>query len=143
MRIFLLFFFFGLSVHGYCQNLQSDSVNKLILAKSFEAYKYREIPPRNLLAFENNSFSARLNPLRYVSAGLLFFYQRMVSEQIQAECNYETSCSEYTKLAIKRYGLPGFFMGIDQWNHCTENVFRDYPPYKISQNHKIINKFED
>jgi len=73
---------------------------------------------------------------------LLFFYQRVVSEQIQSDCMYEISCSNYTKLSIEKFGFAGFLLGINQWNNCFPNVIYDEPNYKRSDNLKVINEIE-
>jgi putative component of membrane protein insertase Oxa1/YidC/SpoIIIJ protein YidD len=38
------------------------------------------------------------------------------------ECNFEPSCSEYTKLAIKKYGvLTGWKLGFDRIKKCNDH----------------------
>ena len=116
-----------------------NSFNKKLLDVVFAPFQFHPIPERNILYLKNRSTIAKFNPLLYVSAGMLFFYQRIVSEQIQAECTYEISCSDYTKFSIERHGFKGFLSGINQWNNCFPSVIFDYPEYKVSKNLKINN----
>lgn len=103
-----------------------------------------ETPPskRKLLAFKNKL--SRLNPLNYLSSGLLYIYQNVFSEQIQADCAFETSCSEYTKLSIKKSGLfIGTLRGFNQLSECSPNTRYEHPPVYLNQHQKIINAFEN
>jgi putative component of membrane protein insertase Oxa1/YidC/SpoIIIJ protein YidD len=87
---------------------------------------------------------ARYNPVHYLAAGLLFFYQRILSEQIQANCNYVVSCSEYTKQAIYHRGfLIGILIGANQLNNCVPGITMDYPAFRLNAESKIINNAED
>lgn len=93
---------------------------------------------------KNKRFVAKLNPLNYMAAGMLFFYQRVVSEQIMATCTYEKSCSNFTREAMTKKGfLAGFLLGFSQLNCCFKGNVYDYPKYKISGNFKVANNVED
>jgi putative component of membrane protein insertase Oxa1/YidC/SpoIIIJ protein YidD len=70
----------------------------------------------------------------------MYLYQNVISEQIQADCLYEISCSQFTKKMIEKRGLIlGTFIGFHQLNNCQGNALLDYPNYKISENDKILN----
>jgi uncharacterized protein len=135
---FFIFLLFSVSV--YSQNAEADK--SMIVANLFENFEYKKAEPRKLMALNQKSFISKINPVVYISAGLLFFYQRIISEQIQADCTYEISCSSYTKHAIERYGFKGFLIGIHQLNNCAPTVIDDYPKFKISEKNKINNSFE-
>jgi putative component of membrane protein insertase Oxa1/YidC/SpoIIIJ protein YidD len=81
--------------------------------------------------------------LNYLAAGLLFFYQSILSEQIQADCTYEISCSNYTKQCINKDGfIIGSLKGLHQLNTCFPANIDDCPNYKVSTNLKIKNQVE-
>jgi uncharacterized protein len=128
-------------ISGIQSNLLAQVHEKLI-HQSFHTFHYHQKSSRAILSMKDKSLLAKLNPVTYVSAGLLFFYQRVISEQLQAECSYEISCSEFTKLGLQKQGLKGFFIGIDQWSNCMPKVIEDYPRHRISSNDKIINNLE-
>ena len=46
----------------------------------------------------------RYNPVSLSFSGLLFFYQKVVSTQLAANCPYEISCSNFSKKTITEYG---------------------------------------
>ncbi len=96
------------------------------------------ITPKNhaLLTFKTRS--AYFNPLTYLSAGVLFIYQTIFSEQIQAECAYAMSCSEFTKYSIQQQGLMfGIFSGFNQLSECAPNAIYEHEANAINANLKI------
>ena len=118
---------------------QNSEIKDILLQQTFSefSYEHKEIrkalnPPKTLIG--------KLNPFYYISAGLLYTYQNIISEQIQAECMYEVSCSQYAKLNVQKYGLiRGTFLGFHQLNNCIPSAIYDYPDFKINKDEKIIN----
>jgi uncharacterized protein len=136
-----LFIFLFFSYNASSQQ-RSNALNAELLQTAFSEYNYHPAPKRRMMSLENRSLMGKVNPVNYVSAGLLFFYQNVLSEQIQASCMYEISCSNYTKLSIEKSGLKGFFLGINQLNNCFPGVIYDYPKHLISKDGKVINEIE-
>ncbi|HTE49161.1 MAG TPA: membrane protein insertion efficiency factor YidD [Candidatus Paceibacterota bacterium] len=75
--------------------------------------------------------------LKIYSIKLINFYQRNISVLIKPSCVFYPTCSEYTKQAIKKYGLfkgirLGFFriLRCHQWqkNHIDPVVDFDEAP---------------
>jgi putative membrane protein insertion efficiency factor len=57
--------------------------------------------------------------MRKVAVGLIVVYQRVLSPLLGPACRYEPSCSEYTRLAIEKYGVGrGAWMGIKRIGRC-------------------------
>lgn len=47
------------------------------------------------------------------------FYQRFISPNLGRHCRFYPSCSEYTFLAIKKYGLlKGLFLALKRISKC-------------------------
>ena len=93
---------------------QSLDINSKIIQNTFEEF---EVPKKTKRPFLNSkkTLLSKINPLTYLSGGLLFIYQNIVSEQIQANCQYQTSCSENMKHEIKHKGLIcGVLSGLNQ-----------------------------
>ena len=135
--LFLSFIFFH-------SQLSAQNVNMLVVENTFADYKLDKPHTPKPISLRKKSFIAKLNPFHYGSAGLMFFYQSVLSEQIQANCNYEISCSNYTKRCIERFGLvKGILLGFDQLTNCTVGALYDFPAYKISSRLKIINALEE
>lgn len=57
--------------------------------------------------------------MRRLAVGAIVLYQRMISPMFGNVCRYEPSCSEYTRQAIERYGVPrGSWMGLKRISRC-------------------------
>ena len=142
MRYYLVVLLLFISFIFVGQNTTS-AVSEKILEKTFSDYEIKQMTPRKMLSIKNGKGIAKFNPINYIAGGLLFFYQNILSEQIQADCSYEISCSSYTKLCISRYGfIIGTLKGIHQLNNCFPSAIDDYPVFKMSNNLKIRNQIE-
>jgi putative component of membrane protein insertase Oxa1/YidC/SpoIIIJ protein YidD len=137
----LLIVVMGLCTASRGQNTSASASEFAEVASSqlFSMYEYKAPAKRKLLSLNTMSTWQKINPLVYVGAGLLFFYQRGLSEQIQASCTFHTSCSSYTKYAIQERGfLTGIILGADQLTRCANGGKEDYPAYKLTDRGKII-----
>lgn len=57
--------------------------------------------------------------MRVILLGLIRFYQAGISPYIGSHCRHIPSCSEYTFLAIRRFGsLRGFWLGLKRISQC-------------------------
>ncbi|MCX6181139.1 MAG: membrane protein insertion efficiency factor YidD [Bacteroidetes bacterium] len=144
-HIFQISFFFFLSFQ--IVNAQQEvpvNVGSLIIDKNITETSIHIPAKRKILSLEQRTLMGKVNPMSYLSAGLLFFYQRVLSEQIQANCVYHISCSEYTKKQIEKRGLIiGILKGCNQLNNCFTGIMSEYPEYKISEDLKVINSIGD
>lgn len=60
------------------------------------------------------------NPINLTFSGLMFFYQNVLSSQVNAGCIYSPSCSEFSKQCIKKHGLvKGVFLSADRVQRCN------------------------
>ena len=51
-------------------------------------------------------------PFRYLAIGLIYFYRLAISPLLGPKCRFTPSCSEYSILAIKRFGVfKGVWLG--------------------------------
>ncbi len=58
-------------------------------------------------------------------------YQEYISELLGNKCRFYPTCSEYTKLAIIKYGvLKGMFYGIKRIIRCNPFSKGGYDPLK-------------
>jgi putative component of membrane protein insertase Oxa1/YidC/SpoIIIJ protein YidD len=81
------------------------------------------------------------NPLTYLGGAFLFFYQTLVSEQIQANCAYHLSCSHFTKISMQTKGaVLGFFIGLNQLSCCFGGVADDHELCAITFEGKVDNR---
>ena len=125
------------------QTVLTKAITSEIEIKEMSHFEVFGTSKRKLLSFKNKPIGYRLNPLTYTAAGLLFFYQRILSKQLQSHCTYEISCSSYAKLAIEKRGvIIGAFIGLSQFEYCVPGNIYDFAKYKIDANRKIINKID-
>jgi uncharacterized protein len=76
------------------------------------------------------SLIKKLNPVNIILGGGLFVYQNVLSRHFSADCLFTPSCSEFSKQAIKEYGLfKGVFMSIDRVNRCNRIAAVDLKRY--------------
>ncbi|MCR5186739.1 MAG: membrane protein insertion efficiency factor YidD [Clostridia bacterium] len=69
--------------------------------------------------------------LKYISIGLINFYQNKISPLLGHRCKYYPSCSEYTKQAIEKYGFfKGVGRGIIRILKCNPFSKGGYDPLK-------------
>lgn len=134
---FVFLAFLVLPVSGYSQ---SDST---IVTATLSGYAHKAPRHRSVMSSRNTNGKLRLNPLFYLATGAMFLYQRVLSEQISADCQYEISCSEYTKKQIERHGLIyGSLIGIHQLHHCTGLTANEVPSHRLNRSGKIMNPIE-
>lgn len=134
--IFILLLFCSVT-----QNAQTSSndLNQKIISASI--HYEPQAAKRKLTVFKNRA--ARFNPFNYLGAAVLFVYQNVFSEQIQADCAYQTSCSEYTKLALAQYGIiRGTLEGFNQLSECAPGARYEHCPLFVNGDGKIINPLE-
>lgn len=63
---------------------------------------------------------ARYNPITLLFSSLMYFYQNIISSQVNARCLYAPSCSEFSKGCIKRHGLlKGVLLTADRLQRCN------------------------
>lgn len=116
-------------------------LNSKIITVSLDKFPDKKSEKRKLLVFSKKK--SHFHPLYFAGGTLLFFYQNILSEQIQANCTYETSCSEYTKLCIQTLGFfTGVLAGFNQWTECYKGAIYEHPPAYRNSNNKIKNYFE-
>jgi putative component of membrane protein insertase Oxa1/YidC/SpoIIIJ protein YidD len=133
---FLLVVFIFNTTYSQDSIPKSGNLNSLMIQSVFSDYSPSVSKKRGLLNLKNG----KSNPLTYLAAGMLFFYQNIVSEQISADCSYQMSCSEYTKRCIEKFGIiKGTFIGLHQLSCCVPNIREDHCDHKVSEKGKIIN----
>ncbi len=118
-------------------------LNSNLLHNMFNDFELPRKQKRTFLKTKSSTVLNKINPLNYISSSLLYLYQNVASEQIQASCQYQISCSENMKNEIKTKGLLfGVLSGLNQLGNCMNNVLDDYPGYKINKDGKINNSIE-
>lgn len=119
---------------------QTPDVHQLIGQQATRDLTYQKPATRRWMDGKSQHPLQWVNPFWYVSGALLFMYQNVLSEQIQADCNFKLSCSGYTKACMEQHGLiMGILLGADQLNTCQPNVYLDYETTSVNERGKVIN----
>jgi uncharacterized protein len=131
--LFFLFFLICISSSGQIDNFKSDikHINKLL----------SQIPPEPLkrpyIYKDEPSLIKKINPVNLFIGGSLYVYQNVFSKHISADCLFTPSCSEFSKQAIKKYGLcKGILLSIDRLNRCNRIAAQDLKHKSVDQKTK-------
>ena len=82
---------------------------------------------------------AKYNPVQLTFTGLMLFYQRIISPQLSSDCPYELTCSNFSKHAIKEFGLvKGIFLSSDRLLRCNPYNHSELPFIYFDANDRII-----
>ena len=66
---------------------------------------------------------------KQVGVALLVMYQKMVSPQLNTNCQFYPSCSNYAKQSVIKYGFfKGCIMGIERFMRCNRWAKNYYYP---------------
>lgn len=71
--------------------------------------------------------------------GSLKFYKKNISSQISAECLYEISCSTFSQMALKEYGMiKGIALTADRLARCNRISGTTINEYRINSDGKVV-----
>jgi putative membrane protein insertion efficiency factor len=117
-RILAVFIVFSLGITSHAQqiNFKSDIIiiNKKLSEKHPDPYR------RPYIYKDEPSLIKKINPVNIIFGTTLYIYQNIISRQISADCLYTPSCSEFSKDAIREYGvLKGAILSVDRLNRCN------------------------
>lgn len=81
------------------------------------------------------------NPVSLIYGGTLYMYQNFISQHFSADCLYDPTCSDFSKQAVKEYGLfKGGLLSFDRLNRCNRIAATDLDPAMIN---KKTHRFND
>jgi len=128
-RSYFLIYFFSItiSMSGQTNMFKADiehinfQLSHSGTGKSVRPYIYQK----------EQSFIKKFNPFGLLIGGTLYVYQNVLSKHLSADCLYTPSCSEFSKQAIKEYGLlKGIIMTADRLNRCNRIAAQDLRHYE-------------
>jgi putative component of membrane protein insertase Oxa1/YidC/SpoIIIJ protein YidD len=123
----LIVFSLGISIYAQQIDFKPDLliINKQLSEKLPDPYK------RPYIYKDEPSLIKKINPVNILFGTTLYVYQNVFSRQISAKCLYTPSCSEFSKDAIREYGvLKGVFLSVDRVNRCGRLPSKDLKNYK-------------
>ena len=117
---------------------QLDTEQKAELASvNFHDHTFDPRKPKFLKIGSNPLVS--YNPISLLFGGSLFFYQKIISPQLQSHCPYEISCSAFSFASIREFGLiKGVALSADRLTRCTPYSNMDMMPSQMNERTGMI-----
>ena len=133
----------ALTCFAFQGKAQNELTRNLLRSADFHEHRFDEHKVQ-FLRPESKKFLVRYNPITYMAGGMLYAYQKVISAQLSTHCPYEHSCSQFSKMAIKEYGiLKGVALSADRLTRCTQFTVSDITPLNFNEDHKIKDPLED
>jgi len=119
--------------------INTDDFTKVIEQQNFVDSQYIKKRVVKFLKPQSKKFYVKYNPLMLASKGLLYFYQKTLSQQFAADCPFEYSCSAFSKECIQQHGfIKGLFLTTDRLMKCNDFLKMDITPFHLSRANRII-----
>ncbi len=114
----LIFLFFSLSSNAQI-NSDFDLIKKHLALEKTSQKKIK--------------FQKVINPIKAISFLSLFLYQKIISEQISAVCEFDMSCSNFGVGSIKEFGiLKAISLTVDRLTRCNGQAQCETENYLIN-----------
>ena len=102
------------------------------IALPFDYINYKRSQPTMFLVYITSTIVVILLFFcrKKIVIGCVKLYQHYANEEVRRRCLFKPTCSEYTILAVKKYGvIRGLYKSYDRlFNRCKGNIYRiDYP----------------
>jgi uncharacterized protein len=138
-RVFLFTFFASMSFISVAQQISVRSdieqIGKQLQQPDPDLFR------RPYIYKNETSFIRKFNPIGLLLGGTLYVYQNVFSKHLSADCLFTPSCSEFSKQAIKEYGLlKGTLLSIDRVNRCNRIAAQDL---RLSSTDAKTNRYPD
>lgn len=118
----LICLFFSMEAIAQSIDLSAD----LILIESISKQKISPSSKRNYIFKNQPATFKNRNPVSLIYGGSLFVYQNFISQHFSADCLYDPSCSDFSKQAVKEYGLiKGGLLTVDRLGRCNRIAATD------------------
>jgi len=135
----LVLLLFSFSIAGLAQSI--DLSADLLLVDSVSKQQAQHSEKRSYI-FKNQPKTFRnCNPVSLIYGGTLYVYQNFVSQHFSADCLYDPTCSDFSKQAVKEYGLlKGGLLSFDRLSRCNRIAATGLNPTMMN---KKTHRFSD
>lgn len=116
-------------------NAQTQKQNNLQLilktkTNTLDPHKHH----RDYIYKNETNWLKKYNPISLSFGSLLYLYQNVLSQQFSADCLYHPTCSDFSKDAIREYGLiKGVFLSSDRICRCNRIAATSINYFKFDQ----------
>lgn len=109
------------------QSIELKNDLQLVDVQKCMHHKHKHIRPF-IYANQPATFKTH-NPVSLLYGGLLYVYQNAISPHFSADCLYHPGCSDFSKQAVKEFGLfKGGLLSVDRLSRCTRISSADIHP---------------
>jgi putative component of membrane protein insertase Oxa1/YidC/SpoIIIJ protein YidD len=124
----VLFLLVSIAGHAQIIDLKAD----LMLADSLVKQKM-PVSAQRVYIYKNQPKTFKnCNPVSLVYGGSLYVYQNYFSQHLSASCLYDPSCSDFSKQAVKEFGLiKGTLLSFDRLSRCNRIAATDLHFHEI------------
>ncbi len=137
--VFVLLFLLFVVTSGYAQEI--DLKRDLLLVDSIVERQMPESGHRPYIYKNQPKTFKNSNPVSLFYGGSLYVYQNMFSQHLSASCLYNPSCSDFSKQAVKEYGvIKGTLLSFDRLSRCNRIAATDLNPEDIDTH---VHRFHD
>lgn len=127
------------SLGSFAQRI--DLKADLLLADSVTQLKVHHSEKRPYIYKNQPKTFRNCNPVSLIYGGTLYVYQNFISQHFSADCLYDPGCSDFSRQAVKEYGLfKGGLLSFDRLSRCNRIAATDLDPGMIN---KKTRKFSD
>lgn len=128
--ILLFLFLFLFLLKGYTQEISFKE--DLTLVDSALSEKAPNTVNRPYIFKDQKKTFKNSNPVSLFYGGSLFVYQNVFSQHLSASCLFEPSCSDFSKKAVKEFGLlKGTLLSFDRLSRCNRIAATDLKFHEI------------
>ncbi|MCZ4694210.1 membrane protein insertion efficiency factor YidD [Ancylomarina euxinus] len=129
---FTFSFILCLCILTQAQSKESSNI-QLILKTKTNTLNTKK-PSREYIYKNEKSWLKKYNPISLGFGSLLYLYQNVLSQQFSADCLYHPTCSDFSKDAIREYGLvKGIFLSSDRICRCNRIAATSINYFKFDQ----------
>lgn len=127
------------SAGAYSQEIELKS--DLLLVDSVVAQQMPESGHRPYIYKNQPKTFVNSNPVSLIYGGSLYVYQNGFSQHLSASCLFHPSCSDFSKQAVKEFGLiKGTLLSFDRLSRCNRIAATDLNPEDIDVH---VHRFHD
>ncbi|MDE5421416.1 membrane protein insertion efficiency factor YidD [Ancylomarina sp. DW003] len=132
-KLVLLFVFIcSVNTNLFAQTSKEANLQLILKTKTntLNTHKHH----RDYIYKNEKSWLKKYNPISLGFGSLLYLYQNVLSQQFSADCLYHPTCSDFSKDAIREYGLiKGVFLSSDRICRCNRIAATSINYFKFDQ----------
>jgi uncharacterized protein len=131
-----LFFIVLIACFPFAVRAQAAATDLDLIVNHVKEYDQKNTPAHSV------HLQKSYNPVKAFLFLTMYFYQKVLSEQISAGCEFEVTCSVFSLVSIREFGpLKGICLSADRLTRCNGQAQVETQEYLINHsNGKTIDE---